>query len=387
MWRADLMRRLLKIVLCIVLCVVPLTSVMLVNAQTETLEADNPVTVRVTGGGADLQYEATRSEIVTITARSLDGDVDTLLELYSANGTKLADNDDTLTSLPGLSITDSAIVNFTLPAAGEYIIHVTSFGNMDTGDVEVTLTVVGEGSPEARPVVEVDTSLKLLFSTEPLKVYLDGRTPVDLRYVAVGRQTISIYSNGLDNNAEVLDSVLTILDEDGDVLAENDDLTNDTRDAGIENFSLPGAGIYTIRVKTFDGLQSGGVEVRLVAGEGGTDPVETGDCASATINLGDTLTASVSANDGTEFFFCGEAGQIVTITAIATDPPSLTQDLFMSLYDERGNEVASDDDSASINQLDPSIQSIELPADGLYRIEITSIDNLAGEFTISLEEG
>jgi len=142
-----------------------------------------------------------------------------------------------------------------------------------------------------------------------------------------------------------------------------------------------------VHVRLFDSLQSGGVEILLVTGDGGDIPVETTTCDSPTLSLGESVDGSVSSSGETEFIFCGSAGQVVTITAIATDPPSFTQDLFMSLYDASGDEIATDDDSAAIGQLDPSIESVELPSDGAYRVVLTSIDNVAGDFTITLQDG
>jgi hypothetical protein len=230
---------------------------------------------------------------------------------------------------------------------------------------------------------------KMLFASEPLKVYLSGASPVDLAYEASEPQTISIYATSLDSNESELDSIMEILDAEGNVLAENDDRDTADLNPAIEELELSAPGLYTIRLKTFQSSASGGVEVELETSLSDTPTInigEDGECDGASLAYGDTITGTVDDDSSTEFTFCGTQGDVVTITVIATDPPSTTQDLFLILFASDGTELISDDDSATRFQFDPAIIRFELPATDTYQIEVSSNDGLSGEFTISLAE-
>ncbi len=361
----------------------------LLYAQGENITLNTPVTVDLsTSGAVDLLYQAAGSDTITIAAHSVNGDVDTKLELYDANGVLLADNDDALVSLPGLIDTDSVINQYTLPGAGTFTIRVTSFDGLDRGQVEVTLTGTSAGGNPPEPagsIPALPNDAKALFAGDSLKVYLDGQSSVDLVYAASGPQTINVYATSLDSNADPVDSILDLLDPDGKVLVENDDLSNDSTDPGIENFQLPSAGIYTIRVSTYQDSPAGGVEVSLTSSAAGTASGGN-DCSSASLAIGDTVSNSVRGSSLTELTFCGTAGQVVDIVAIAKNPASTTQDLNMVLVNPDGVQIADDDDSATNFQFDPAIRGFTLPATGEYTVKIGSNDGLSGDFDLTIEE-
>jgi hypothetical protein len=234
-----------------------------------------------------------------------------------------------------------------------------------------------------------DDTPKRMFASEPLKVYLTGEEPVDLIYEAAGGQTISVFATSLDSNEEDLDSKLEIFNEDGDRLAENDDRETLDLNPAVEDLELPSAGLYTIRLSTFQRSAAGGVEVELITSEPDIPTINLGgddECEDVSLVYGDTLTGDVVDDRPTELTFCGTEGDVVTITAIATNPESTDQDLYLSLLDSDGNELITDDDSAARFEFDPQIQSFELPYTGIYTVQVSSIDSLSGEFTLMVEE-
>ncbi|MEO8610785.1 MAG: T9SS type A sorting domain-containing protein [Chloroflexota bacterium] len=346
----------------------------------ETIASGTPVTIDLSGT-TDLQYQAANPETITVTAHSLDNVLDTTLEVYDSSGTSLGSNDDAEAAIPGLGPTDSALQNLALPAAGTYTIRVSSFSGGENGQVEVNITASGG------QVLSPDLTGKVLFTTEPLKVYLAGQAPVDLTYAVVGQETISIYIKSLESNTIPVDTTLEILDASGKQVAFNDDLNNNSIDPGIENLAL-NAGVYTIRLSTYDASEIGGVEVSLIKGEV-KGIGSTGD-NGATLHIGDTVSGTITDTSTDSYTFEGRSGDTITIKAEATNPASPDQDLQLTLYSPDGDLLINDDDSGQslgLGDRDPAIVSYKLQDDGLYRVEVDSIFDSSGDYNISLSDG
>jgi hypothetical protein len=349
----------------------------------DTIASGSPVVVDLSGT-VDFLYNAANPETVTIIARSLDGSLDTILDIYDSDGTLIGSNDDATIALPNLALTDSVIADLDLPAAGVYTIRLDSFSGAGAGQVELTITSA------ALQIISPDLDGKVLFVTEPLKVYVTGLEGIDFKYQVVSGETISIYVTNLDTNLELIDTTLEILDDNGDQLAFNDDLNDADVNPGIENLELD-AGVYTIRLNPYDEDQIGGVQVELVSG----DVRATGDGGETpsdedVLNIGDSLTGTITDSSTGEYNFDGSEGQVITIIVEASNPPSPEQDLEITIYDSEGDEVASDDDSGEtlgLGLFDPAIIEYTLPYDDTFLIVVDSIFDVSGDYTISLEEG
>jgi hypothetical protein len=349
-------------------------------ADGETIASGTTVTIDLSGT-TDLQYTAANPETITVTAHSLDSALDTTLEVLDSSGNSLDNNDDAEVALPGLGPTDSAIKDLSLSAAGTYTIRISSFSGAESGQVEVNVTA------GVAQVFSPDATSKVMFASEPLKVYLSGQAPVDLIYQVAGQETISVYIKSLDLNPIPVDTTLEILDSDGTQVAFNDDLNNNSIDPGIENLVL-GSGVYTLRLSTYDATEVGGVEVQLVQGEvkGIGDNGDNG----ATLHIGDTVSGTITDTGTESYTFEGSGGDTITIQAEATNPASPDQDLQLTLYDPDGDLLINDDDSGEglgLGERDPAIVSYTLPNDGLYRVEVDSLFDTTGDYNITLSEG
>lgn len=71
-------------------------------------------------------FAGTAGDVVTITARSIDGKLDVYVDLLGIDGARVASNDDA--KLPGAPATDAQIKGYRLPTTGTYTIRVTRFG-------------------------------------------------------------------------------------------------------------------------------------------------------------------------------------------------------------------------------------------------------------------
>lgn len=220
---------------------------------------------------------------------------------------------------------------------------------------------------------------KTLLASEPLELELDG--PYDLTYTISAPETISLYVHSLPTNSTAVDTTLEIDDAQGNEIVFNDDLNDTSRDAGVENVTLPKAGTYTIHINSFDLLQGGGVEVQLITADAPTK----GNTSSG--NLVDE-TGHLDGTNPSDFTFDGTAGQVVNITAQAIN--SSDADLNLTLYGPDGTQIGSDDDSGASNGLgasDPAMMAFTLPSTGTYKVEVSSWFNTPGDFNVKVTPG
>lgn len=151
--------------------------------------------------------------------------------------------------------------------------------------------------------------------------------------------TVTITARGLDGT----DTVLTVRDAGGNVIAENDDHDGsfaelDSFDSGIADLDVTGP--VTIEVSEFSG--SGGQAEVTVSGTvsgGAASPPKTdpGTAAEGDITIGETVTVSLA--DGAAELTLAQSGT-VTITARGLDGT----DPILTVRDAGGNVIAENDD-------------------------------------------
>lgn len=249
--------------LCI-LCV----SVVQLFAQgdsTTFIEANTPLTLRINGqSAAVMTYSSPGNETITLTARALGGEseavFDTIIELASPDGTRLAYNDDLTASVEGLSATDSQITHFFLAEPGAYTIRVNSFNGVTEGEVEITLTLVDA----VHFVEETADNVRLL------RMDLGDDQRFVHTFEAAEGETLHITAR---DPRGFLDPIITIYDADGAEIVINDDnaapfalagLTLNTFDAQIRDFRVPADGQLTLELREFLG-RAGQLELRITS--------------------------------------------------------------------------------------------------------------------------
>ncbi|GAB4573252.1 MAG: hypothetical protein Kow0077_15020 [Anaerolineae bacterium] len=184
---------------------------------------------------------------------------------------------------------------------------------------------------------------------------------VTYRLALEAGQTVSIVLASED-----FDAYLRVKDADDFVLAEDDDSGGALNSALL--FTAPESGTYIIEISAFGGPAQGAFTLTTAEAE-----VVEISYDSATKVMFDGTGAIQN------FVFSGSAGDVINLY---TDNPDL--DLYMTLYDEAGAEVAYDDDSGG--GFAPSIRRIVLPADGTYRVALSgySVD-VSGVTMLHLE--
>jgi hypothetical protein len=222
-----------------------------------TLTLNQPVTISYTGSAVNFPYTADRDGRVTITAHSVDGNVDTILEVYDAKQNLIKSNDDALSPVAGLSGGDSALQDLFL-AAGTYTIRITSFSGTDSGDVVVS--VQGSAGTSEPQTVQPVTG-KVLLASEPLKVMLSGT--MDFVYPAADGETISISVAGLPESSTRLNFSVTVFNPAGVQMTAASSAQATSGEAVIKNLTLPTAGNYKVELRVSDDGQFGGVEIQV----------------------------------------------------------------------------------------------------------------------------
>lgn len=232
-------------------------------------------------------------------------------------------------------------------------------------------------------------SITLIAPDSTFTLRLDGASPSILAYQAEAGETIRVAARalgegtvaGLDGTF-VIDPVLELLAPDGRRLAYNDDAGDAGADAAtdalIARVVLPEAGLYTLRVNTFNGVTRGEVEVTLTR----VAPVE-----ALAQDDGDITTIQVMLRAGAVYRhrFAGRAGQVYTFTARALDGLS---DPMLALLDASGSRLAANDDHAGgdlkLNIFDARIADFAPPSDGGYTLELREFAGRAAHIELTI---
>ncbi|MBK8905129.1 MAG: pre-peptidase C-terminal domain-containing protein [Anaerolineaceae bacterium] len=172
---------------------------------------------------------------------------------------------------------------------------------------------------------------------------------------------ISISMNAIGDS---LDPYLTLLNEQGNAIMENDDV-GDSLNSLIDNFLLPESGNYYVQT-TGRGNSVGSYELTLTK----ESPHE--------ITIGQIERASTE--DVQLWAFEANAGDVIDISMNAVED---SLDPYLTLYDTNGEWLIDNDDSEeSLNSL---ISNFQIPETGTYFIKATDLGNGSGIYELRLE--
>ena len=181
-------------------------------------------------------------------------------------------------------------------------------------------------------------------------------------------QYVTIRLDAVDSDA--LDPYLELHDEDGVVIAEDDDSGEDTN-ALIMHFPAVASATYYVYALTYSG--EGDYALSLYVAE---EPP-----ASSVIEYGQPVEGMLAWGASAGWFFQGVEGDVITIEMDALDGEL---DCYLELYGPSGIALTDDDDSGEgFNAL---VEYYELPADGIYRIvAVGGLFGAAGTYKITVE--
>ena len=173
-------------------------------------------------------------------------------------------------------------------------------------------------------------------------------------------QTVSVAMTAQDNS---FDTVLRLVDEQGDEIAYNDD-SGGTLNSRIEAVTLPADGEYTILAGSFGGRSGGPYTLTLSE----TEPPQVN---SGPIEIGQTVEAQLGPGLEDEWTFVGELGQVISVGVYAPE-----FDTVLRIVDDNGVELAFDDDGGP--GLNSQIRGWQVPLRGAYTIRVGSYGGGAG---------
>ena len=217
--------------------------------------------------------------------------------------------------------------------------------------------------------------------------------PTDVDLFAITVAVDETVRFDLDTPSPGLDSVLTVFDEFGNVLVQNDDRTGPAPEfSGSESFinlQFGTAGTYYIGVSS-----AGNNAYNILSGAGDTAGATTGEyridflgpvaadaddqISEATlINVGDTVTDLIDVGDDVDMFaFNVAANQNVKFDL---DTPNVALDSMLRLFDAAGNQIATSDDDpgpAPEYSVRESYIDFTFTNPGTYYVGVSSYNNI-----------
>lgn len=165
-----------------------------------------------------------------------------------------------------------------------------------------------------------------------------------------------------------IDVYLRLGNEDGDILAENDDISNDDLNAEIE-YTLEDDGLYYFAVLGYD---PGSYTVSLEnanAGGASSDIIP--------VSYGDTITGeAIDMDNPVIYAFDGVEGQQVNIVATSDEV-----DTYLIVIDAEANIVAENDDTSKKNT-DASVE-FTVPSTGVFLVGVLA--DQSGPFELIID--
>lgn len=343
-------------------------------------------------------FEGTAGDVVSVDMTMVvgSGNLDTTLTLLDPAGEIIAENDDV-----ELTTTNSRLSEISLPTTGTYTLVATRFdgeNGFTSGDYELTLVATSSGGVE--PVEPVGMTGDLNYGDSITSTLNDEVFSETHTFTANAGDVVTIEA-ALVTGTGNLDTNLKLLDAEGNILAENDDIELTTTNSRIADFILPDTGTYSIVVSRYlgaDGATTGDYTLTLTlvagaepTGTGNDTPptiggVDTGE--AVTLSYGDTASGVLDAETYQVLYaFTGQAGDVVTIAMQAAVIDSNLDSRLMLLGPD-GSTVLAENDDFDFNSLDARIENFELPESGTYTVVATRFDAEAGlssgDFTLSL---
>ena len=294
--------------------------------------------------GSRQDWQVTVSEDMPVQFDARSDDFDTVLTLVDENGSYIGDNDD------GPEGTNSQLP-VRLPP-GSYCLSLTAY---EGGSGNATLTVSDEvANPPAGPIGTActDPSITQDFAnsiapgmgTQSVPVSIARNSRSDWRIEVTAPTEIQV-----DAKSTWFDTVLTLVDANGNVVVENDDGPLNT-DSRITRTLQPGS--YCLAVAGYGG--DGGEGELVISDSPEPDPVDSGTvpgCSDPTItsDLGTTIDtgtgivsipANIPANTRQDWRM-----DVAEEVQLRMDANSNIMDTVLKLYDANGALIEENDDN------------------------------------------
>ncbi len=323
-------------------------------------------------------FSANEGEVVTITVRATDNQIDPKVSLVDSSGAEVASNDDHDANDPSLGPYDSQILDFTIPKTDTYTIEITGFAGIG-GTFE--LSILRGGGP-AIPILDVPTQPPPVLPTpapaQSTQVIEGTVKPNDVYTYQLEAQAGEVYTITVQATSSSFDPRVSIYFNNSYVIDNDDYGSTDpnlqSTDSRIYDWIVKDSGSYEVDVR---GYQDSSGDFKMTI-----ERVATGaptGVPSEQVELG-----TVKTGEPYSFNFDAQAGDWVTITV-----RGLTQgfDPYLQLLSADGTVLLDNDDNGSGGDLgfyDSRIPNYHITVSGTYTIEVTGVNGGDGSFGVTI---
>ena len=315
-------------------------------------------------------FSGSAGQYVTAILTPLDEDMDVVLQLQSADGAFLSEEDN------GFSGEAEVLSDYMLNQDGDYLLVVDEFFDKAGG---YTLELILSDEPQG-PVL----------SSETLEM---GAIPLDIPMQAMLEEAEDHSWTFSASSGDVFNIIVTPMDEDMDmafsVIAPSGDMVVNLYDNAfsdeaeeLKGLVLDETGQYTIIVEEYWDI-AGSYTLALETGEEGVTNDESGDYEwidMGSLNYGATEQVSIDEGEYVhQWFFEGQTGDVVTIIVA---PLVAGIDLQLALIDPSEDFLFDLDEMGEGGP--EGIYSYALPSSGTYSIAVTEYWGVYAEYSLTL---
>jgi hypothetical protein len=311
-------------------------------------------------------FEGRRGDVITIRLVRTSGDLDPVIDLYSEPSNQpLIVGDDTATSL------NAEIRDFMLPEDddGIYIIRATRHGRAG-GSTQGTYLLLLTQTPVETLGTRPNNARFIRYGDEVIAT-IDDEVPI--RFFQFEAHRGDLISAAAIRESDDLSPTLSLLDSELRPVSVSPEV-EDQSESRIPGASIPEDGLYYLAVSRYEGIDGetiGAFRLQLNGRQG------------VNVNMGLELVYGAQMNGyldnenfAANYVFVGAGGDIVTITMQRTEG---NLDPLLTLHDITGKLLISNDDGFAEGSQDALIRNYTLPADGIYIIEASRYQRVAGE--------
>lgn len=235
-------------------------------------------------------------------------------------------------------------------------------------DVEALLTALEAEKPESSI-----TTLTLLTYGSVTRNYITTNVPA-VQYSIFGESGQTVVIDLIADDTTVLNPILTLFDPNGEIVAENDDLSAQNPNAQLV-YTFPQQGLYTIVASAEEGV--GGFVLKYQLDN--SRSAESTTSANG-LRYGESVAGSITASTpSNSYTFNGTAGDVIEIKMEAQSGDLDPQLVLLGPDDV---QIASNDDEGPT--LNARLQ-VRLRQNGTYTIIATSYSG-SGDYSLSLEK-
>jgi hypothetical protein len=305
------------------------------------------------GDTQEYTFEAQEGSAIVVQTQTQSGDLDPLLTLQDPDGETVAENDDA-----NLGQNLDSLIYVEAQTSGEYTVSVGTY----SGSGEYTLSISVEQETDANSMIylgEVDAGETAEFAL-PLE---DG-------------QTVVITTQSLRGS---MDTVLTLLNSEGDEIQTNDDLNPDVGNFNsLIIYTADEGGAYTLNVANYYDNLPGEFMITVVNSE-------TGDQAPTVSNETQVEQGEIRDGDDSETFtFDLNEGQTALVQTEAQDD---SLDTILEVFDPSGESLGYNDDINTGGGIYNSGIAFTAEVSGEYTAEVSSYGGSTGEFELTITTG